>query len=313
VFVTGGTKGAGEAIVRRFASAGARLVARVAEAQTIVLFLHGIIGDTRGMVRSAYCSEPRLADLYDLVLAFDYENLNTSIEQTALDLQGRLKAVGLGPGHGKRLHILAHSLGGLIARWFIEHLDGKAVVEHLVMLGTPNAGSPWPRVQALATAAIGLALNALTAVSWPLSLLGGLVNGIEAIDVTLDQMEPGTQILDSLWHSADPHVHYTVIAGNTSVREEALRSESQPEQPRRIERLLEHLSLQYVLRKTTALAFFGQPNDIAVSVASITHVPLEREPRPAIKEIACDHMTYFQTDASLRMLTDLVIQGLGSS
>jgi pimeloyl-ACP methyl ester carboxylesterase len=284
--------------------------ARVAEAHTIVLFIHGIIGDTRAMVHSAYKPEPslkpHLAELYDLVLAFDYENLNTSIEQTAHDLQDRLRVVGLGPGHGKRLHIIAHSLGGLIARWFIEHLDGKTTVEHLVMLGTPNGGSPWPRVQALATAAVGLALNALTVVPWPLSLLGGLSNGIEAIDVTLDQMQPGAQILHSLWQSPDPHVHYTVIAGNTSIREEALASEPQPEQPRRIERLMERLSLQHMLRKTTALAFFGQPNDIAVSVASITHVPLEREPRPAIKEIACDHMTYFRTDAALRTLANLL-------
>lgn len=287
--------------------------ARVAEAQTIVLFIHGIIGDTRGMVRSAYKPEPRveprLAELYDLVLAFDYENVNTSIEQTALDLQDRLKAVGLEPGHGKRLHIIAHSLGGLVARWFIEHLDGQAVVEHLIMLGTPNAGSPWPRVQALATAAVGLALNAVTVVPWPLSLLGGLVNGIEVIDVTLDQMQPNAPILDSLWRSRDPHVHYTVIAGNTSVREEALASEAQPARPTRIERLLERLSLQHVLRETTALAFLGQPNDIAVSVASITHVPLNREPRPTIKEIGCDHMTYLRTDAALQTLTNLVAHG----
>ena len=164
------------------------------------MLIHGIIGDTRGMARSAYKPEarvePRLAEFYDLVLAFDYENLNTSIEQTALDLQNRLNAVGLGPGHGKRLHIIAHSLGGLVARWFIEYLNGKAVVEHLVMLGTPNAGSPWPRVQALATAAVGFALNALTIVPWPLSVLGGLVNGIEMINVTLDQMQPDAPILD---------------------------------------------------------------------------------------------------------------------
>ena len=104
-------------------------------------------------------------------------------------------------------------------------------------------------------------------------------------------------------------MHYTVIAGNTSVREEALASDPQPEQPRRIERLLERLSLQHALRKTTALAFFGQPNDIAVSVASITHIPLTRHPRPTIKEIGCDHMTYLGTDAGLQTLTDLIAQG----
>ena len=44
--------------------------------------------------------------------------------------------------------IVAHSMGGLISRFYIHHLmkdspDGKPVVAHLVMLGTPNQGSPW--------------------------------------------------------------------------------------------------------------------------------------------------------------------------
>jgi pimeloyl-ACP methyl ester carboxylesterase len=44
--------------------------------------------------------------------------------------------------------VVAHSMGGLISRFYIHHLmkdsfDGKPVVTHLAMLGTPNMGSPW--------------------------------------------------------------------------------------------------------------------------------------------------------------------------
>jgi hypothetical protein len=44
--------------------------------------------------------------------------------------------------------IVAHSMGGLISRFYIHNLmkdsfDGKPVVTHLAMLGTPNMGSPW--------------------------------------------------------------------------------------------------------------------------------------------------------------------------
>jgi hypothetical protein len=44
--------------------------------------------------------------------------------------------------------IVAHSMGGLISRFYIHHLmkdsfDGRPVVTHLAMLGTPNMGSPW--------------------------------------------------------------------------------------------------------------------------------------------------------------------------
>ena len=48
------------------------------------------------------------------VLAFDYESLNEPIEQTARKLKERLAAVGLGPGHGKQLHLVAHGIGGLV-------------------------------------------------------------------------------------------------------------------------------------------------------------------------------------------------------
>ena len=50
-------------------------------------------------------------------------------------------------GHGKTIHIVAHSMGGLVSRYFIENLGGHEIVQHLIMLGTPNSGSPWPEVQ----------------------------------------------------------------------------------------------------------------------------------------------------------------------
>ena len=132
---------------------------RVAKAQRILLFVHGIIGDTQSMVPSvqlARLADARpLASLYDLVLTFDYENLNTTIEENGRLLKKRLEAVGLGPGHGKTLDIAAHSTGGLVSRWFIEQEGGNQVVRRLVMLGTPNGGSPWPQVFDWATVASG--------------------------------------------------------------------------------------------------------------------------------------------------------------
>jgi hypothetical protein len=46
-----------------------------------------------------------------------------------------------------RVDVVAHSMGGLISRYYIHHLmtdmpDGKPTIKHLVMLGTPNMGSP---------------------------------------------------------------------------------------------------------------------------------------------------------------------------
>lgn len=231
---------------------------RVEQSSRVLLYIHGIIGDTRDMAASAY--RPKtvaiapLAAAYDLVLAFDYENLNTSIEENGRLLKQRLAQVGLAPAHGKSLHVVAHSMGGLVARWFIEREGGNAVVQQLVMLGTPNAGSPWPKVQDWAMAALGLGVNALTSIAWPAKVLGALLVAIEKADVTLDQLAPGSPFLASLALSADPGIPYTIIAGDTSLVPAALEAQT-GEVGDRVRRLFEKLNLRRVLHATASLAF----------------------------------------------------------
>ena len=198
--------------------------AKVKQASKIVLFIHGIIGDTQSMVPCAEQvkiavegQEKSLNEIYDLVLAFDYENLNTDISILGEQLRQRLESVGLGANHGKRLHIIAHSMGGLVARSFIEQHNGNEVAQHLMMLGTPNAGSPWSTVQDWAFTALTLGLNGLSVTGFPIAALGNLLGAIEAIDINLDQMKPGSDFLNSLAASADPKIPYTILAGNTSI------------------------------------------------------------------------------------------------
>lgn len=40
-----------------------------------------------------------------------------------------------------RVHLIGHSLGGVIARWFVEELDGYKVVDTCVTIGTPHQGT----------------------------------------------------------------------------------------------------------------------------------------------------------------------------
>jgi pimeloyl-ACP methyl ester carboxylesterase len=273
----------------------AKVRERVEQASRILLLVHGIIGDTRGMAEQAHAintatgvefAEP-LARSYDLILTFDYENLQTPIEETARGLLQRLKEAGLDEGHGKELDIVAHSMGGLVSRWMIEREGGAPLVQQLVMLGTPNGGSPWPTVQKWATVALGLGLNAMTVVVWPVKVLGWLAQSVERIDQALDQMQPGSAFLKSLGKSDDPGVSYTVIAGNTSVIERVLAEG-------KLERLLDRLD---PVGRAANLAFFGQPNDIAVSVKSIRNVPAGRNPEVAAHEVASDHSSYLVTEA----------------
>lgn len=282
------------------------VAARVAESSRILLFVHGLIGDTRDMVKAAFSADDPLLQKplgqhYDLVLSFDYENLNTEIEVNARALRERLAQVGLGANHGKTLHIVSHSMGGLVSRWFIEYLGGNKVVQQLVMLGTPNGGSPWPSVEDWVVAAIGVGMNGLTTIVWPVQALGKLMTVFEeAATVSLAQMGNDSLFLQSLAASPDPAVRYSVIAGNTSIIAAALKPQD-GQGKSRIRSLFEKLNLQKVLHATTSLAFFGTPNDIAADVASINSVP-DFQMLDASREVACDHLSYFTTEAGLRAL-----------
>jgi len=266
----------------------ARIASLVNTHDVITLYIHGIIGDTRGMVESsAACG------IQGLLLSFDYENLNTPIEHTARALKLRLAGIGLGAGHSKALRIVAHSMGGLVARWFVEREGGDQIVDRLVMLGTPNAGSPWPTIHDWATTALALGLNALTVLAWPVWAVGLLAAAMESIDVTLDQMRPHSAFLSNLGASPDPAIPYVVIAGNTSLIPSTVNGQAGT-----LARLLQALSPRRPIDAVVAAAFFHQPNDIAVSVDSMAGLPPERSNPVKTAVVACDHMTYFDAQES---------------
>ena len=267
---------------------------QVANAQRIALYIHGIIGDTESLVSTIKQpvleldgQERSISELYDLVFTFDYENLNTTIEQNAQHLKRRLTDVGLSDNHGKELHIIAHSMGGLVSRWFIEREGGNQVVQHLIMLGTPNAGSPWSVVEDWVKLTLGIALNGLSTIAPPVKVVGTLMGTLEKnIGVSLAQMNPASDFLNSLAASDDPGIPYSIIAGNTSIIPAAL--EQQAEKKSILERLQQRL-----FKKVVELPFFGEPNDIAVKVDSIKSIPTGRSHPPHIQEVPCDHMSYF--------------------
>ncbi len=287
----------------------ASIAAKVTEAKKILLYIHGIIGDTETSVASAQQAkltengqQKTLRDKYDLILAFDYENLNTTIEENANLLKQRLEEVGLIANHGKQLDIVAHSMGGLIARIFIEKEGGNKIVQHLVMLGTPNGGSPWPTVQDWVIAALGIGLNQLSSVAWPAAVIAGIFKLVDANIKTVEQMSPRSNFIQSIATNPDPNVRYTIIAGDRSIRPEALETDP-GKQSSAIKRLMEKL-FGSAQEGVVNIVFFQQPNDIAVTLESIKSVSENRTPKPRIiaPDAACDHVTYFTTKSGLDAL-----------
>ncbi|MBD2492114.1 caspase family protein [Aulosira sp. FACHB-615] len=273
--------------------------AAVAKAKNILLYVHGIIGDTESMIPSvryakvnANGQSKSLEKLYDLVLAFDYESLNTSIEDTAKELKRQLAEVGLEPNHGKTLHILAHSMGGLVSRSFIEQGNGNQVVNHLIMVGTPNGGSPWATVHDLATTLLSFGLN-LSSVPLVPSLLEKLV---EAMSVTLREMHTTkSSFINELKAFTDPKCPYSIIAGSTALIDQASE----------VKQLLN--ALKKNMRRAIALPFGDAENDIAVAVSSIIDVPKGRAPAAYIPApIACDHLSYFRQAEGLDAIANAI-------
>jgi hypothetical protein len=266
--------------------------AAVASADRVLLLVHGIIGDTRGMVVASHVLAPGAADSfasrYDAVLTFDFESVSTPIAQTAEALAIALASAGL-DDDGTTLDIVAHSMGGLISRWMIEILDGPPPVSRLVTAGTPNGGSPWPRAEDLAISALSLGLNGLAAVAWPAGILGALLKLIEKVDTGLDDMTPGSATLTTLAGAPDPGIPYIAIVGD--------RALSAPPAPgSRLQALFAALSGR-ITDAAARLAFLDSVNDLAVSQDSAGSLPANRQLVDFRPGVACDHLTYFESTA----------------
>ena len=288
---------------------------KVAQAQNIVVFIHGIIGDTRSMAGSLTriktfdqnTSGNHKIDKYDLILTFDYENLNTAIDENAQLLKDKLAEVGLDKNKSadKSLTLVAHSMGGLISRWFIEKLEGKDVVEKLIMLGTPNGGSPWSDVEnnvsavvkGWANTTLAVFLNNLTRSPVKTIAVAGLMKLLDASDNSLDQMNKESELLAKLEQSPDPKTPYHIIVGDTAKITYTTSGNT-------LQRLVQNLANRFqdwVFDLLTKKLFL-KPNDIAVSVASIKNVPLQRTPSPEVIDVACHHLSYFTNREGLEAL-----------
>lgn len=274
-------------------------------AERIVLFIHGIIGDTTEMPKILKLVKDEagksLEDQYDLWLTFDYENLNDEIQTTAENLKSRLAAVGLAEGHNKTLHIVAHSMGGLVSRWFIEQLGGNAIVQHLYQLGTPNQGSPYGSLYEMATPLLATAVNGASFLKPYIFVLKYAGKFVDKAFTTLKQMKPDSDFYKALNTGTDPAIPYTIIAGNTQLIPADIQDKHNT--------LLKKLMARFRSRghyDALDLLLFKEANDIAVSTQFIKQIPGadQWQTPPKTIEVASDHISYFGNLSSLEVLKE---------
>ncbi|MET7696121.1 alpha/beta fold hydrolase [Streptomyces sp. NPDC005485] len=107
------------------------------EAKPPVLLLHGFI-DNRSvfvLLRRSLAQHGR-----HRIESLNYSPLTCDI-RTAAELLGRhIEEICERTGHD-RVDVVGHSLGGLIARYYVQRLGGDLRVRTLVTLGTPHSGT----------------------------------------------------------------------------------------------------------------------------------------------------------------------------
>ncbi len=106
------------------------------DAPALVVFVHGLLatGAVFDPLRKRVERDLGLATL-DITYG-----PHRHLESIAADLKERVEATA---APEQPLHLVGHSLGGLISRWYLQELGGRA--SRLVTLATPHAGTPWAR------------------------------------------------------------------------------------------------------------------------------------------------------------------------
>jgi pimeloyl-ACP methyl ester carboxylesterase len=108
-------------------------------ARTPVLLVHGLV-DNRSIFAVMRRSLRRRG--FAQVCSWNYSPRLRDVESAAATLGRHVERVCQQTGHD-RVHVVGHSLGGLVARYLVQCLDGDDRVDHLVTLGTPHGGSRW--------------------------------------------------------------------------------------------------------------------------------------------------------------------------
>ncbi len=122
------------------------IVGDVEAAGTPIILVHGVI-DNRSIFTLLRRSLRGRG--FGRIYALNYSPLTDDISDVAARLGTLIDEVCEQSGY-ERVHIIGHSMGGLVARYYVQRLGGDRHVHTVCTLGTPHRGSlaarlvPWP-------------------------------------------------------------------------------------------------------------------------------------------------------------------------
>jgi triacylglycerol lipase len=113
------------------------VVTDIEAAGTPVLLVHGIM-DNRSVFTVFRRTLRRRG--FGSVHAVNYSLFTGDVRTAAHELRGHVERLRERTG-AEKVHIVGHSLGGMIARYYVQRMGGSAAVDTLVTLGSPHAGT----------------------------------------------------------------------------------------------------------------------------------------------------------------------------
>lgn len=118
------------------------IIGDVEAAGTPIIMVHGVI-DNHSIFTVLRRSLSRRG--FGRVISLNYSPLTDDIRRVSRRLAMLVESVCRETGY-ERVHIVGHSMGGVIARHYVQCLDGDARVHTLVTLGSPHMGSAYAKV-----------------------------------------------------------------------------------------------------------------------------------------------------------------------
>jgi pimeloyl-ACP methyl ester carboxylesterase len=113
------------------------LIGDVEAAGTPILLVHGMV-DNRSIFTLLRLGLRRRG--FGRVTSMNYSPFTADVRVAAAQLAEEVEALVAETGY-ERIHVVGHSMGGLIARYYITRLGGDERVHTLVTLGTPHQGT----------------------------------------------------------------------------------------------------------------------------------------------------------------------------
>ena len=113
------------------------LLGDVVAAGTPILLVHGLV-DNRSVFTLLRRALRRRG--FGQVLTLNYSPFTSDVRAAAAQLAALVEKTCEDTGH-ERVHVVGHSLGGVIARYYVQRMGGDARVHTLCTLGSPHAGT----------------------------------------------------------------------------------------------------------------------------------------------------------------------------